>query len=122
MKKSKMIKSIIIIISIIIISMIGIPVICYADDDLPTISGDQVYTPNTTINGITSKILGAVTPICYAAAVIIVLVKGVQIMLAAPDQKAKVSEQMIGVAIGAVILFALGTIVKIVANLSQQIV
>ncbi len=122
MKKSKMIKSIIIIISIIIISMIGIPVICYADDDLPTISGDQVYTPNTTINGITSKILGAVTPICYAAAVIIVLVKGVQIMLAAPDQKAKVSEQMIGVAIGAVILFAIGTIVKIVANLSQQIV
>ena len=102
--------------------MIGIPVICYADDDLPTISGDQVYTPNTTINGITSKILGAVTPICYAAAVIIVLVKGVQIMLAAPDQKAKVSEQMIGVAIGAVILFAIGTIVKIVANLSQQIV
>ena len=122
MKKSKMIKSIIIIISIIIISMIGIPVICYADDDLQTISGDQVYTPNTTINGITSKILGAVTPICYAAAVIIVLVKGVQIMLAAPDQKAKVSEQMIGVAIGAVILFAIGTIVKIVANLSQQIV
>lgn len=122
MKKSKMIKSIIIIISIIIISMIGIPVICYADDDLPTISGDQVYTPNTTINGITSKILGAVTPICYAAAVITVLVKGVQIMLAAPDQKAKVSEQMIGVAIGAVILFAIGTIVKIVANLSQQIV
>ena len=88
-------------------------------DDLPTISDpNSVYNPNNEINSITSKILGAVTPICYAAAVIIVLIKGVQIMKAAPDEKAKISEQMIGVVIGA----AIGTIVGIVARLSQKIV
>ena len=92
-------------------------------DDLPIISDpNSVYKPNNEINSITSKILGAVTPICYAAAVIIVLIKGVQIMKAAPDEKAKISEQMIGVVIGAAILFAMGTIVGIVARLSQKIV
>lgn len=96
-----------------------------SDDDLMTIDSSnekKVYANNTTINGISSKILGAITTICYAAAVIAVLVKGVQVALAAPDQKAKVSEQLIGVAIGGVILFAIGTIVQIVANLSQKIV
>lgn len=122
MKESKIIKSVVIIISVIMISIIGMPVISYASDDLSTIPKGQVYAPNSTINGITSKILGAVTVICYTAAVIIVLLKGVQIMLAAPDQKAKISEQMIGVAVGAIILFAIGTIVKIVADLSQQVV
>ena len=96
-----------------------------SDDDLMTIddsNSKKVYQANSTVNGITSKILGVISTVCYAAAVIAVLVKGVQVAIAAPDQKAKVSEQLIAVAIGGVILFTIGTIVKIVANLSQNIV
>jgi len=96
-----------------------------SDDDLMTIdesNSKKVYQANSTVNGVTSKILGVISTVCYAAAVIAVLVKGVQVALAAPDQKAKVSEQLIAVAIGGVILFTIGTIVKIVANLSQDIV
>ena len=96
-----------------------------SDDDLMTIddsNSKKVYQANSTVNGVTSKILGVISTVCYAAAVIAVLVKGVQVAIAAPDQKAKVSEQLIAVAIGGVILFTIGTIVKIVANLSQDIV
>ena len=96
-----------------------------SDDDLMTIddsNSKKVYQANSTVNGITSKILGVISTVCYAAAVIAVLVKGVQVALAAPDQKAKVSEQLIAVVIGGIILFTIGTIIKIVANLSQNIV
>lgn len=96
-----------------------------SDDDLMTIdesNSKKVYQANSTVNGITSKILGVISTVCYAAAVIAVLVKGVQVAIAAPDQKAKVSEQLIAVVIGGIILFTIGTIVKIVANLSQNIV
>ena len=96
-----------------------------SDDDLMTIddsNSKKVYQANSTVNGVTSKILGVISTVCYAAAVIAVLVKGVQVALAAPDQKAKVSEQLIAVVIGGIILFTIGTIVKIVANLSQNIV
>lgn len=96
-----------------------------SDDDLMTIDNSnskKVYQGNSTVNGITSKILGAITTICYAAAVIAVLVKGVQVAMAAPDQKAKVSEQLIGVVIGGIILFTIGSIVKIVADLSQKVI
>ena len=96
-----------------------------SDDDLMTIddsNSKKVYQANSTVNGITSKILGVISTVCYAAAVIAVLVKGVQVAIAAPDQKAKVSEQLIAVVIGGIILFTIGTIVKIVATLSQNIV
>lgn len=96
-----------------------------SDDDLMTIddsNSKKVYQANSTVNGVTSKILGVISTVCYAAAVIAVLVKGVQVALAAPDQKAKVSEQLIAVVIGGIILFTIGTIIKIVANLSQNIV
>ena len=96
-----------------------------SDDDLMTIddsNSKKVYQANSTVNGVTSKILGVISTVCYAAAVIAVLVKGVQVAIAAPDQKAKVSEQLIAVVIGGIILFTIGTIVKIVANLSQDIV
>ena len=96
-----------------------------SDDDLMTIdesNSKKVYQANSTVNGVTSKILGVISTVCYAAAVIAVLVKGVQVAIAAPDQKAKVSEQLIAVVIGGIILFTIGTIVKIVANLSQNIV
>lgn len=96
-----------------------------SDDDLMTIddsNSKKVYQANSTVNGVTSKILGVISTVCYAAAVIAVLVKGVQVAIAAPDQKAKVSEQLIAVVIGGIILFTIGTIIKIVANLSQNIV
>lgn len=92
-----------------------------SDDDIPTLSQNdknKVYDANSTINGISSKILGAIMYVCYGAAVIIVLVKGVQIMRAAPDERAKISEQMVGVAIGALILFTIGSIVGIIANIA----
>ena len=92
-----------------------------SSDDIPTLTQtdkNKVYAANTTINGITSKILGAIMYVCYGAAVIIVLVKGVQIMRAAPDERAKISEQMVGVAIGALILFTIGSIVGIIANIA----
>lgn len=77
----------------------------------------QPITPDTDVNGIISKLIGVAAYICYAAAVIVVLVKGVQFMNAAPEGKAEVKKQLVAVVVGALIVFGIGGILQIVANI-----
>lgn len=78
----------------------------------------SIYRTDYNVNKIGSKIVSYVTYICYGVAVIIVLIKGVQFMKAAPEAKAQVKEQLIAVAIGGVILFAVGSFIKIIAKIA----
>ena len=54
--------------------------------------------------------------ICYGAAVIILMIVGVKFMIAAPEGKAQIKEKSVPAVIGAVLLFAVGSIIRIVAN------
>lgn len=81
----------------------------------------QPITPDPGANGIITKLIGAIAYICYAAAVIVVLVKGVQFMNAAPEGKAELKKQLVAIVVGAFILFGIGTILKIVSNIVAEL-
>ena len=63
-------------------------------------------------------IFGVATYICYGAAFIIVAIKGVQFMTAAPEGKAEIKKQMIAVCVGAFIVFAIRSILEIISKLN----
>lgn len=81
-----------------------------------TIQGDS------TLLSVGKVIAGVVAYICYAAAVIVVLVKGVQFMSAAPEAKAELKKQLVAIAIGAFILFGIGGILQIIANTTANLI
>lgn len=54
--------------------------------------------------------------VCYGAAVIILILLGIKFITAAPDGKAQIKEKSVPAVIGAVFLFAIGSIIKIVGN------
>ena len=54
--------------------------------------------------------------ICYGAAVIILMILGVKFMTATPEGKAQIKEKSVPAVIGAVHLFAVGSIIRIVAD------
>ena len=54
--------------------------------------------------------------ICYGAAVIILIILGVKFISAAPDGKAQIKERMVPAIAGAVFLFAIGSIIRIVGG------
>lgn len=77
---------------------------------------------DTSMDNIISKVFGIVSYICYGIAVIVLLIKGVQFMSAAPEGKAEIKKQMIAVTIGAVIIFSIRTIIIIISNLTDKLV
>ena len=83
-------------------------------EDLSGIYGEQGNTYNT----VGGKIIGVVQYICYGAAVIILIYKGVQFMLKAPEAKAELKKELISYVVGAVILFAIGTFIKIIGGIA----
>ena len=64
------------------------------------------------------KILGVVSYLCYAAAFIVIVYKGVQFMNKAPEAKAELKKELINVAIGAFILVAIGGIIQLISNIA----
>lgn len=76
-----------------------------------------IYNTDYTVKRIGGQILSYVTYICYAVALVIVTVKGVQFMKASPEGKAQIKEQMIAVVVGGIILFAAGTFIKIIGSM-----
>ena len=68
--------------------------------------------------GIGQKILWLVQIICYAAAFVILLLKGIKFMKSAPEAKADVKKELVAYSIGAFILFGVGTLVRIIANIT----
>lgn len=82
---------------------------------------------NTTIMQGDSGIMELASPIytiakyiTYAAAVLVVIYKGVQFMNSAadPEGKAKLKKELIAVVIGAALIFAIGEIITVIANVA----
>ncbi len=65
------------------------------------------------------KILGIVSYLCYGAAVIVLVYKGVQFMNKAPEAKAELKKELVNAAIGAFILFAAGALVQTIGNIAM---
>lgn len=73
-------------------------------------------------NSTISNVLGVVTIVCYAAAVILLITLGVKWLIAAPDAKADLKKSAIYYVIGAIMIFAAGAIVDVIRNLGKSVV
>ena len=58
---------------------------------------------------------------CYAAALIWIMIVGVKYMTSAPEGKAEMKKQALAALIGGMILFASGTIVKWVSQITDKL-
>ncbi len=83
-------------------------------EQLGGIYGNQ----GNTYNEVGAKIIGLVQYLCYGAAVIVLIYKGVQFMNKAPEAKAEAKKELVSYAIGAFILFGIGTMIKIISNIA----
>lgn len=74
------------------------------------------------ISGTVSNVLGVVTYICYAAAVIMLVMLGIKFVTAAPDAKADIKKSAVIYVIGAVLVFAAGAVIQVIQNLANSTV
>ena len=71
------------------------------------------------LTGTTGRILGVVKYICYAAAVVMLVMLGVKYLTASPDGKAEIKKTAVQYVIGAVLVFAAGVILTIIQSVSN---
>ena len=76
----------------------------------------------TAVTKTANNIIGIVQVICYAAAVIMLVMLGVKFITASPEGKAEIKKSAIIYVIGAIIVFAAGTLIGIISNLSTNVV
>lgn len=69
-----------------------------------------------------NKVLGVVTILIVTAAMILLLMKGVSFMQAAPEGKAEIKKQLIAIVVGGVIIFGINTIIQIIITVSTNII
>lgn len=69
-----------------------------------------------------NKVLGIVTVLIVTAAIILLLMKGVAFMQAAPEGKAEIKKQLIAIVVGGVIIFGINTIIQTIITVSTKII
>lgn len=70
--------------------------------------------------GAINKVLGVVSILIVSAAIIIIMIKGVSFMQAAPEGKAEIKKDMINIAIGGILIFGINGIVGIIINIASK--
>lgn len=126
MKKTTINKFIKIITALFIIAMLStmvVSVFATPTDVLDKVQGDT--TQAMSVGGLSSTIknvIGVVQVICYSAAVIMLILIGVKFITASPEGKAEIKKAAIQYVIGAIIVFAAGTLLGIIANMSTSVV
>ena len=118
----------------IIVALMIVGAICFSVQLLvgaPVFGGDkfsQVLTSENSdgyskVNGFQNsigRILGVVKYICYAAAVVMLVMLGVKYLTASPDGKAEIKKTAVQYVIGAVLVFAAGVILTIIQSVSNS--
>lgn len=94
----------------------------FADTSISIPKETNAGYAGTGLSATMSNILGIVTVICYAAAVIMLLYLGVKYITASPEGKAEIKKTAIQYVIGAVLVFAAGTVLNIIKNISGKTV
>ena len=126
MKKTTMNKFIKIITALFIIAMLSTMVMSVLastpKDVLTAIEADTSAATTGGVSATIKNIIGVVQVICYAAAVIMLIILGIQFITASPEGKATIKKSAIQYVIGAIIVFAAGTLLGIIANMSTSVV
>lgn len=75
----------------------------------------------TSINKSVNKVWSTILTILQIAAVAAIVIAGVRYMFASADQKADIKKGMIGLVVGAVLVFAASTVVQFIVTATNQI-
>ena len=67
-----------------------------------------------------NKVLGVASILIVSAAIIIIMIKGVSFMQAAPEGKAEIKKDMINIVIGGILIFGINGIVGIIINIASK--
>ena len=67
-----------------------------------------------------NKVLGVVSILIVSAAIIIIMIKGVSFMQAAPEGKAEIKKEMINIVIGGILIFGINGIIGIIVNIASK--
>ncbi|MBR2705596.1 MAG: hypothetical protein IKG14_00815 [Clostridia bacterium] len=102
---------------LLIITAITMAVSTVFGADIP--SGDTGKA--SPLSNATTGIIGIVQYICYAAAVILLVILGVRFMTASPEGKAEIKKSAIIYVIGAVLVFAAGLILGLIVNTATPV-
>ena len=92
------------------------------------LAADPISVPKTSPEGYnstkldetTQRVIGVVKYVCYAAAVILLVILGVRWLMAAPDQKADIKKSAVIYVVGAVLIFAAGAILSIIQSVARN--
>ena len=82
----------------------------------PEVEGEGIAS----LNKITGNVWATVLTILQILAFAAIIIAGVRYMFASADQKADIKKGLIYLVIGAILVFASSTIVKVVVNATQQ--
>lgn len=113
-------KIITIVLMIIVFLNVAVTISNAAGIDIDSDQLKNIYSggEDATYNSMAGRIIGVASYICYGAAVIVLIYKGVQFMAKAPEAKAEAKKELVSYVIGAFILFAIGGIIRIIGNIA----
>ena len=67
-----------------------------------------------------NKVLGVVSILIVSAEIIIIMIKGVSFMQAAPEGKAEIKKEMINIVIGGILIFGINGVVGVIINIASK--
>lgn len=76
----------------------------------------------TGLQNTVGNVIGIVQFICYAAAIVLVVMLGVKFMTASPDGKAEIKKSAVIYIVGAVLVFAAGALLELVKGVAGNTV
>ena len=101
---------------VIIATILSAASMVFADVTIPS----GTAPTNTGLTNTVSNIIGIVQFICYAAAVILIVILGIKFMTAAPDAKAEIKKSAVIYVVGAVLVFAAGVLLNLIKNVAKD--
>ena len=109
----------IITILLIIATILGAVSMVFADSiEIP--GPNKAGISGTGLETTVKNIIGIVQFICYAAAVILLVVLGVKWISAAPEAKAEIKKGAVIYVVGAALVFAAGAILQVIRNVMNK--
>lgn len=110
-----------IVVALVIIATILSSVSMVFADSTVTIPSGKAPT-NTGLQNTVGNVIGIIQFICYAAAVILIVMLGIKFMTAAPDAKAEIKKSAVIYVVGAVLVFAAGLLLNLIKNVTKDTV
>lgn len=103
---------------VIIATILSAVSMVFADISIPT----GTAPTNSGLSSTVSNVIGIVQFICYAAAVILIVMLGIKFMTASPDAKAEIKKSAVIYVVGAVLVFAAGLLLNLIKSVANSAV